>query len=493
MPVRQVAWGKPRTDTSPGSRASVRSPTIPAMALDSPLNDRQVEVLRWISEGCSEGRWTNSAYKTTAAALEWRGLITVSKRGGIWAASILPAGVHYLEVGNYPSGHRLHRVRAPHPPASAPARPPRPVRSESPTRMKPTHQLVKAIVDAGGVLERDRTDDTTNYKHLVAIINARQIAPDEQQVIMNDWLKRGHLVLRLSGAVHDWRSGPLPERVSKWHPVVTELRTDNRLDSISGSIRPRAYRLVHALAREAEARGHKIRVAKRPSQYGYGEQVGGIVGCVLFEVAGSRCALSISEPQDRVPHVPTDKELAKAKRDTWYRVPTHDYVKSGRLHITLATDIGYSAKVTWKDTAKLRLESRLCDVVPLFEHWAAREVERKEAERQRQIAAREQREREDAIAKERYKQQALGDRLVADLHAWELAGRLRTYLAALRARVEAMADPDERSAAEEWLKWCEGYVAEHDPMAQPIRQPKVKEPGYNELQEFRRRLGFSPF
>ncbi|WP_158022625.1 hypothetical protein [Mycolicibacterium gilvum] len=307
---------------------------------------------------------------------------------------------------------------------------------------------------------------------------------------MNDWVKRGYVVLRLSRVSRDWRSGPIPERVSKWNPVVTELRTDNRLDNISASLRPRAYRLVHALAREAEDRGHTVRVAKRPSQYGYGEQVGGIVGCIVFEVAGIRCAISITEPQDRVPHVATDKELVKAKRDSWYSVPTHDYVKSGRLHITLATDSGYSGKVTWKDTAKLQLESRLCDIIPLFEHWAARDAERKEVERQRQIAAREHREREDVIAMEAYRQQALADRLIADLKAWELAGRLRTYLAAQRTRVDAMTDVDERSAAEEWLKWCDRYVAERDPTSQPVRQPKVKEPGYTELQEFRKRLGF---
>lgn len=33
------------------------------MALDAPLNERQVEVLRWISDGCPDGRWMNSSYK----------------------------------------------------------------------------------------------------------------------------------------------------------------------------------------------------------------------------------------------------------------------------------------------------------------------------------------------------------------------------------------------------------------------------------------------
>lgn len=460
------------------------------MALDASLNQRQIDVLRWIGEGCPADTWTNFTYKTTAAALEWRGLITVSKRGGIWTAAILPAGTHYLATGNYPAGHRLHRVRPPRPtvtPVVSPRRAPQP---SSPAAIKPTYQLVKDIVDAGGVLERDLTDDGTNYKHLVAIINGRQIAPDDQQVLVNDWAKPGYLVLRLSGVMRDWKSGALPERVSKWHPVVAELRADNRFDNISASLRPRVYRLLHALAREGEARGHKLRASKRPSQYGYGEQVGGIVGVIVFDVDGIRCALSLSEPQDRVPHVATETELAKSKRDTWYRIPTHDYVKSGRLHITLATDSGYSSKVGWQDTAKLRLESRLCDVIPIFERWAAIDAERKEAERQRQIEARERREREDELAHHEYVQHALGERLVADLNAWELTGRLRRYLVEMAEHIQDITDDDERGAAIEWMEWCKHYAAERDPFTRPIQQPKVRPPGYAELQEVRNRLGF---
>jgi hypothetical protein len=130
---------------------------------------------------------------------------------------------------------------------------------------------------------------------------------------------------------------------------------------------------------------------------------------------------------------------------------------------------------------------------PLFEHWAALDAERKEAERQRQIVARERREREDVVALEAYKQQALADRLIADLGAWELSSRLRAYLAVLRERVEAMTDQEERAAAVKWLEWCERYAAEHDSAGMPIAMPKVRPPAYGDLAEFRKRLGFSTF
>jgi hypothetical protein len=52
-----------------------------------------------------DGRWSDFAYKTVAIALQNRRLVEVSKRGGAWKATILPAGVNYLAEGDYPPGH----------------------------------------------------------------------------------------------------------------------------------------------------------------------------------------------------------------------------------------------------------------------------------------------------------------------------------------------------------------------------------------------------
>jgi hypothetical protein len=98
--------------------------------------------------------------------------------------------------------------------------------------------------------------------------------------------------------------------------------------------------------------------------------------------------------------------------------------------------------------------------------------------------------REDELARDAYVRHALAERLKADLGEWELAGRLRHYLAEMTKRVEQIADPDDRAAATKWLIWCQDYAAELDPFSKPIQRPKVMEPGYSEIQEFRKRLGF---
>jgi hypothetical protein len=41
-----------------------------------------------------------------------------------------------------------------------------------------------------------------------------------------------------------------------------------------------------------------------------------------------------------------------------------------------------------------------------------------------------------------------------------------------------------------WIEWCERYAAERDPFMKPIQQPDVTPPGYGEIADFRKRLGF---
>lgn len=79
--------------------------------------------------------------------------------------------------------------------------------------------------------------------------------------------------------------------------------------------------------------------------------------------------------------------MGRARRESWYQIHAHDYVPSKRLPITLNTDsrfFGFS-EVLWADTQTIPLESRLPDVMTLFERWALIHIERSEAERLAEI------------------------------------------------------------------------------------------------------------
>jgi hypothetical protein len=355
--------------------------------------------------------------------------------------------------------------------------------------------LLQGIIDAGGVLELNTKGDDTNYGNLVAIINRRQMAPDGQQVILMDGVSYYHKVLRLS-SVAEWKTLPpaevmAAERIGRWHPAVAALRSENRLSSIEPRQRQRVLRLLHALAREAEARGYSVQEPpkREPRGYGYHDR-DQLSGFLIVGVAPIKCSVGITQLKDKVPHEATIKELERAKRESWYRIPTHDYVPSERLSITLNTDSRYSSEVSWSDTKTISLESRLPDVMTLFERWALIHTERTEAERLAEIAKHKRTERENELAHQAYVQHKLGERLIADLEDWELVARLRDYLAGMAEHIECITADEQRAAAVEWLQWCKQYMAKRDPFAKPIRQPKIKPPDYNDLREFRQRLGF---
>lgn len=80
------------------------------------MNDRQLDVLKWIAEGCPAGKWPEGdhSYRRSAAALKARGLVSITGHAKTWSASTIEAGTYYLEHGTYPpdsSGSRSSAVQ----------------------------------------------------------------------------------------------------------------------------------------------------------------------------------------------------------------------------------------------------------------------------------------------------------------------------------------------------------------------------------------------
>jgi excisionase family DNA binding protein len=70
-----------------------------------PISSRQLEVLRWIGDGCPPGRWADETHKASARALASRGLARVGRpksADGAWSAALTEAGRYYLDHGRYP-------------------------------------------------------------------------------------------------------------------------------------------------------------------------------------------------------------------------------------------------------------------------------------------------------------------------------------------------------------------------------------------------------
>lgn len=104
------------------------------MAQRKTLNEVQVDVLRWISEGCGDGVVADDvSARISAAALRNRGLVRTSGHGPNWKAAITASGKEYLQ-----------QVDSPNPPV--PRQP----------NVGVTQQLVEDVIAAGGSLRVPR-------------------------------------------------------------------------------------------------------------------------------------------------------------------------------------------------------------------------------------------------------------------------------------------------------------------------------------------------
>lgn len=76
----------------------------------------------------------------------------------------------------------------------------------------------------------------------------------------------------------------------------------------------RAFRLLHALALEAEARGHSVRLPKR-NMHGY-VAASRLGGNMIVQVGEIQCSMVIWQPKDRVPHTPTPTSTIRIESAT---------------------------------------------------------------------------------------------------------------------------------------------------------------------------------
>jgi hypothetical protein len=160
-----------------------------------------------------------------------------------------------------------------------------------------------------------------------------------------------HRLFRLA-TVSDWKTAPpddvvAAERVGRWHKSVAKLRSEKRLDGIQKSIRGRAFRLLEALAKEAEARGHSFRLPKR-SVHGYIDDPSKLGGDLMIKVGDIECSVDFTPPSKRVDHTPTADELERDRKYDW-PPRRYDSVPFPGLSVTLDTSSRWSSKVSWNE------------------------------------------------------------------------------------------------------------------------------------------------
>lgn len=228
------------------------------MRRTDPLNDRQLAVLQWVADGHPADAMQGNMYKRTAAALQDRRLVKISRAGGNWSAVLTEAGQHYLAHGSFPAdvGSTAGRVAdarpSPRQQASAAVR----SSQSSPSRSRSsTEQLVANVLAAGGVLEEAELDRVTRNRlsELVKQVNRFGKAPAGKRLVRRSipepgggyYARRWQVVLEDGPAGTDAPLVPVavPAEVRRYHPAVAALRKGDDL-RIRGEARARALRVA---------------------------------------------------------------------------------------------------------------------------------------------------------------------------------------------------------------------------------------------------------
>ena len=422
----------------------------------APLSQRQVEVLRWVADGCPDGIWQDFRYKQTACALADRGLVTVSRRRHSWQAAITIGGRFYLEQGAYQPakapGSRPTRSRPPQPAAAAlsPARTP-PVTAES---------MLAELQSADGVLTVPDPPGTVRAAYRRAINNAITggFVPGGFG-LRHTGRNRGDLVVRLArlGKEPAWPE-PLPAilvpaTLQGCHEAVAALRDTPGLLDVSSEVRHRALLIVQAIADECARRG-----------YGFGLRGDGEP---TFQIAvGEDCfCFTLSEELERRDVVDAGK-LAGA-RYSWQRIPSSmQQVRSGRLVLRLGSGHG---SVSWADRRRSILAQKLPEV---FQEVAGRASAQAEERRRKQEERRQRRQAwEEAIpqARQAYIDQLNRDRLREQAARSAEAAGIRGYCARLDSLAKECRDFECADQIRAWAAWARQEADRIDPVRHPER------------------------
>lgn len=388
-----------------------------------PVNARQLEVLRWVADGCPEGVMADASYKTTAVALRNRRLLKVSKRGG-WHAELTDDGRYYLEHSRYPD----------EPPKSVSPRTMRATRQKPERREKPP---IDTSVSARGASETAEPSPAAAVRVPAALRNP--------------------------------------------HPVVAALRDDRRRLGLTASVRGRALRVLQALATEAERRGWSVREVKmRRNEYGYHWLDSR--NHLIVETGEASVGVRILQQKDRSPHTPTGEELDRQQR--WgSNPPKYDHTPNEYLRIEI--DSRWNGRQhSWSEGVRGPIDRKLPAILDEIEYRHAEGQEHRlealRVEEEREQRRLEAVERAKVLLRESHRAEVLAKQ-VAD---WRYACQLREYVEAMTERAASDPDSDERRAVLEWVEWARAHVETIDPLHGELRLPDDPHPSPEALSPF---------
>jgi hypothetical protein len=381
-----------------------------------PVNELQVKVLRWLADGSPADRapTAGSVYKTSAYALQGRGLAAVDRRRGTWRAEITDAGRYYLAHGTYPAAKPTVKPKL--------ARPrPQRLRAAPPTATKQ-----QVTTDAHAGRPATQSDDTRS-------VDASKL--------------------------------PVVSQIRKPHPAIRELLDHPKRIDLPAEARRRVQLISHTLVQEALRRGWKVTAVNSQirDRWPSGRERWWPSNDLFRIDAGEQeVGIQFRMKTTRIDHVDTPEEARKRADGQYVFIPRYDYRPTDVLRLFLYDSTHHVA--SWEDTARIPLESRLAAVLDRIDQATKAVIARREAERRRWE------EEQRRLEEERQQHQRVSHYdmwvdafLALHRHACEHA-ELAAFVVELRGRIGQIDDEGIRVRFDTFLGWAEAHLEASDPL-----------------------------
>lgn len=372
--------------------------------------------------------------------------------------------------------------------------------------MSVSEQLVRDVIASGGALRVPRrgwySADGVNYEHRVRLAARHGKVPDGKRLTVTP-INRELEIALIDAPGRTYRRPellplPIPERTGRHHRAAREFRDRSERHEVSRAQLPRATRIIHAIASEAERRGWSAQ-ASSASKNGYGrESWTGTKDGHLLIVAGEEIfTLRLQEKgvHTRGTWEREVRHYRNVRADSYFygdrELPSgpYDAKADGQLVLELnpAARLYGGRQSRFADRRSWTLEERLPYLLREIEERIRDEEHQAE---DRRLAAEQAAEVAQREAEERHRRWRLlmdqaaqrlehGHRVAflrRETEAWHEADRIRRYCDAAEATY------GDRQDTAAWLAWARAHAARLDPLTQPPSTPELTEVSPEDLQ-----------
>lgn len=484
------------------------------------LNDKQINVLEWVKQGCPDGVLAedNYSHRVSAKALQSRGLLRVSGHGKTWRAEVTERGNVWPASTEEDAAVRqrweknaqaeaatrdskvANKIRTQRAQKATRASVPKPP-STSVLRRQRVDELTRQVIAAGGHL----TIPAGDWKHDEAqwMERAAVHSPDRPRGQVLRVQPRGfgdNATAELSFEPYfrdlvEEIPVTVPDKVARYHQVAREFLDDKNSQYVTKEHVSRAARILHTITVEGERRGltvlsrseaiKKLRSDRRDWRQRTNlcfETEHGDYGFEIWETGG--------ESDERINW---DQRESRIRRGTpaWMLNGYAVFKGTGKLNMRQGAPPSSYGSPTFGDRKIVRLEDRITEAFIRFEMWQLEWVHRKEQWRIEK--ERRQRAWENAMAnaKVAYAAQARWDYFMSLVKETERLERYEHFLERAKQQAESL-PTEQRLIAVGFLSEVEERLRGNNPLLAPERLvPESKEPKPDDLEPFLR--GWSPY